>query len=106
MFLDFTKAFDKVDHSILLAKYERNGVNPILLRWLASFLCGRQQRVKIGDILSSLAQLNGAVPQGAILGLEAFCQMIKDMKACLPIYKYVDDSTLSEVIPENPDERR
>ena len=98
VFLDFTKAFDRIDHAILMKKYEKDGVHPSLLRWLASFLCERKQRVKIGNHVSSMVTLNGAVPQGAILGLVAFCQMIKDMRACLPIYKYVDDSTLFEII--------
>ncbi len=53
--------------------------------------------------MSSQLQINGAVPQGAILGLEAFCEMIKDMVSSLPIYKYVDDSTISEIIPPNPE---
>ena len=106
VFLDFTKAFDKIDHSILMGKYEKDGVHPSLLRWLASFLCERKQRVKIGDYVSSMATLNGAVPQGAILGLEAFCQMIKDMKSCLPIFKYVDDSTLYEIISKIANNRR
>ena len=106
VFLDFTKAFDKIDHTILLKKYAQDGIHPSLLRWIASFLCERKQCVKIGDFVSSLVTLNGAVPQGAILGLEAFLQMIKDMRSRLPIYKYVDDSTLFEVVPENANERK
>ena len=102
VYIDFTKAFDKIDHAILMRKYEKDGVNPSLLRWLASFLCERKQRVKIGNNVSSIATLNGAVPQGAIFGLEAFCQMIKDMKASLPIYKFVDDSTLYEILAKKP----
>ena len=105
VFIDFTKAFDKTDHSILMRKYEQDGVHPCLLRWLSSFLCERKQCVKIGGFTSSMLTLNGAVPQGAIMGLEAFCQMIKDMRSCLPIFKYVDDSTLSEIISKTSPKR-
>lgn len=62
--------------------------------------------VKIGNNVSSIATLNGAVPQGAILGLEAFCQIIKDMKASLPIYKFVDDSKLYEILAKNQENRQ
>ena len=98
VFVDFTKAFDKIDHTILMSKYEKDGVHPTLLKWLASFLFERQQCVRIDSHVSASVKINGAVPQGAILGLEAFCQMIKDMRAALPIFKFVDDSTLSEII--------
>ena len=73
---------------------------PALLKWLASFLSERQQCVKIDHHISSILTINGAVPQGAILGLEAFCRMIKDMRSSLPIYNFVDDSTISEVLPK------
>ena len=106
VFLDFTKAFDKINHTILMSKYEKDGVHPVLLKWLASFLCDRQQCVKIDHHMSSFVTINGAVPQGAIMGLEAFCQMIKDMLSSLPIYKYVDDSTISEILSKNAENSR
>ena len=106
VYLDFTKAFDKINHTILMSKYEKDGIDPALLKWLASFLSERQQCVKIDHHISSILTINGAVPQGAILGLEAFCRMIKDMRSSLPIYKFVDDSTISEVLPKKPEESR
>ena len=50
--IDFTKAFDKIDHNILLNKYENEKISPCLMKWLANFLLERQQSVKIGDIVS------------------------------------------------------
>ena len=97
--------FDKIDHNILLNKYENEKISPCLMKWLANFLFERQQSVKIGDIISPTLRLNGAVPQGAILGLEAFIAIVKDMNSCLPIYKYVDDSTLSEIIQKGQETR-
>ena len=49
---------------------------------------------------------NGAVSQGAILGLEAFCQMIKDMKASLPIYNFVEASTLYDILAKHLENRQ
>ena len=54
LFLDFCKAFDCVDHSIILTKLRDAGVPPILMKWLTAFLCQRQ-RVKIKQ---SARQLN------------------------------------------------
>ena len=48
IFLDYAKAFDLVDHNILVSKFQRLGTPPILLRWICGFLSDRKQRVKIG----------------------------------------------------------
>ena len=101
VFIDFTKAFDKIDHNILMKKYETDNISPFLLKWLSNFLFQRRQSVKIGNVVTDPLTLNGAVPQGAIMGLEAFITMVKDMKSKLPIFKYVDDSTLSYILDRN-----
>ena len=98
VFLDYTKAFDRINHHKLMDKYSKLGVHPILLRWLAAFLQGRTQRVKIGDGISDAKHIKAAVPQGAILGMEAFIVMIDDLQTESDIDKYVDDTTLSEII--------
>ena len=68
------------------------------MKWLAIFSVRQwQQNVKNWDIVSPTLCLNGAIQQGAILGLEAFISMVNDVKACLLIYKYLGDSTLSEI---------
>ena len=55
--LDFSKAFDLINHEILLAKLEANGVPPNVLRWMASFLLDRTQCVKIGKHTSPMDSL-------------------------------------------------
>ena len=82
-------------------KYESFSTPPTILRWLYSFLQGRTQAVKIGNTISRPLSINGAVPQGAILGLEFFITMIDDMKAQHPVLKYVDDSSPFEIIRQN-----
>ena len=101
VFLDFAKAFDRINHNKLLDKYESLETPPTILRWLYSFLQGRTQSVKLGNKISAPKTINGAVPQGAILGLECFTTMIDDMTAEHPVYKYVDDSTPFEILKCN-----
>ena len=70
LLLDFKKAFDHVDHSIVVTKLLDLGVHGCLVRWVSSFLTNRKQRVKIGDILSSWVTINAGVPQGTKLAQE------------------------------------
>ena len=94
LLVDFQKAFDHVDHTLVLEKLNKLGVHKCLVRWVASFLSGRQQRIKIGDIMSTWACLNGGVPQGTRLGPLLFLVMVNDLRPALPMVKYVDDVTL------------
>ena len=93
VFLDFAKAFDSINHNLLMEKFSSFGVPPILQKWIAAFLHNRCQRVKLGDVISKPLILNGAIPQGAIIGMEGFVVMIDDLDAPHPIFKYIDDST-------------
>jgi len=52
VFVDFAKAFDHVDHSVLVAKLVGLGLPDVIVRWMTAFLQERRQRVKIGDVLS------------------------------------------------------
>ena len=68
-FLDFSTAFDTIDHTILLQKLEEwFGVNGKALDWSHLYLAGRCQRIKIGNCLSSQADLKFGVCQGSVLG--------------------------------------
>ena len=53
LYLDFSKAFDSCDHSIMLTKMREIGFGGNLLRWIASFLTGRRQAVRVGKFLSA-----------------------------------------------------
>ena len=99
LLLDFSKAFDHIDHHILLDKLSKSSVHPILTAWQKSFLTERQQRIKIGDTLSDPAILNGGVPQGTLSGPEDFLHMIDDFQTCLQDIKFVDDTTIFEIVP-------
>ena len=62
VFVDFQKAFDRVDHNIVLHKLAQRNVPHFIVKWMFSFLESRQQRVKVNDGFSDLAQLVGGMP--------------------------------------------
>ena len=71
------------------------------MRWLAAFLLDRQQQVKIGNIYSRTGSPNGGVPQGTLSGPKCFLLYVNDLVTPVPLFKYVDDSTLFEICNMN-----
>ena len=68
VFLDLSKAFDRVDHNLLLHKLESVGLLDDAVNWFQSYLTNRKQRTSVGDTLSVAVPITVAVPQGSILG--------------------------------------
>ena len=67
-FMDLSKAFDCVDHNILLSKHKRYGIHETALQWINIYLSNREHFVSWNQSHSSLLNLNIGVPQGSILG--------------------------------------
>ena len=72
IYLDFSKAFDTVDHSILLMKLEYHSIHGISYDWFKSYLAGRKQDVTYNGTSSSTKVIKCGDPQGSILGLLFF----------------------------------
>ena len=97
IFLDLCKAFDTVDHKILLAKLEYYGIRGVVHDWFASYLSNRRQFVSLFGTNSDYQIVTCGVPQGSVLGLLLFLLYINDMPKCsniLEFHLFADDTNL------------
>ena len=79
IYLDFSKAFDKVDHNTLLVKLHRLGIQGKIHLWISNFLKCRMQQVRVQGNLSSKQWVTSGVPQGSVLGPLLFLVMMIDI---------------------------
>ena len=101
IYLDFAKAFDKVDHVILLQKLKNIGIEGELLKWISDFLSNRNQVVVVDGILSYIAEVLSGVPQGTVLGPLLFLIYLNDIADCLnscDISCFADDTRIYKSI--------
>jgi hypothetical protein len=97
VFLDLSKAFDTIDHDILLKKLSHYGIRGIALDLLQSYLNNRSQSVVYQNVASSYSKITCGVPQGSILGPVLFLIYINDIYLCSKLLHFIlfaDDTTI------------
>ena len=101
VYLDFAKAFDKVDHKILLQKVRNHGIGGKIGRWIEEFLKDRKFRVVVNGCMSDEAKVLSGVPQGTVLAALLFVIMISDIDENIKksiVRSFVDDTRVNRKI--------
>lgn len=103
IFLDISKAYDCLDHRILIDKLQRYGIRGAALQWVASYLTDRAQKVVVhknnADHFSDISYFNVGIPQGSIIGPILFVIYINELPTTIKLpnssmVNYADDTTL------------
>ena len=109
VYLDFAKAFDKVDHKILMKKVKQFGIKGKLYNWLESFITNRYQQVMVDGKLSRKEQVISGVPQGTVLGPLMFLLYINDLESEMQhsvLRVFADDSKIVKEIRNEEDHNK
>ena len=97
IFVNLQKAFDTIEHDILLPKFEHYGIRGLANEWFKSYLSNRKQYVSINGHDSNLADVKFSVPQGSVLGPLLFLVYINDFSEALKfcnVRHFADDTNL------------
>ena len=106
--VDFAKAFDKITHSAIFDACAIFEFDPRLIKWLASFLSNRFQRVCLDGKVSAWSAVTSGVPQGSVLGPLLFCLVVDSLSPIFPnssILKYADDVMILHFIRDCEDDK-
>ena len=111
LYLDFSKAFDKVQHNRLTNKMKQLGISGNILDWVQAWLSGRTQKVVLNGHESDTIAVPCSVPQGSVLGPLLFIIYINDIDVCVEqllalLLKFADDTKVIKRILDHLDNQR
>lgn len=97
IFVDLRKAFDTIDHRIMLKKLNTYGIRNCELKWFESYISNRQQRTMVNGVYSRYCDVTHGVPQGSVLGPVLFLLYVNDIVHAVDpssVYLYADDTVI------------
>ena len=109
IYIDYAKAFDKVDHHILISKLKYYTINGKYSKWIQNFVSGRTQTVQVNNTLSYSTPVLSGVPQGSVLGPLLFVLYINDLPNNIQqsrILTFADDTKLVAKADTEHDRRK
>ena len=106
IFVDFRKAYDTINHNILMDKIQAAGISGPFHQWIKSYLTNRRQYVAVNGERSDIEMVEMGVPQGSLLGPRLFAMYVNDLPDSTPvgyIHMFADDTTIY-YIGKDPEE--
>ena len=106
IYLDFSKAFDKVDHNVIMDKLRLMGISGKIYDWITSFLSLRYQTVIVNGFSSEPSHVKSGVPQGSVIGPLLFLVLISDINtnvSAAKVNSFADDTRATNGISDNTD---